>query len=308
MTAARLRVIIDNDFSGDPDGLLQLAHHLLSPSVEIRALIGSHLRPGDPFDPSGATADNACRRIHDVLDALGMPAPAPVLAGSNTALVDDRTPIRSAAAEAIVAEAMRDDPRPLFLCCGAGLTEVASAWLVEPRIAERLTLVWIGGPEDPAISYPPPGAAPVEYNLDIDVTAARVVLNDSAIGLWQVPRPAYRQVLVSNAEVDAHVRPRGAIGRLLAESLDTVHEKAAAHGLSLGETYIWGDSPLVLLTALQSSFEADPSSSTYAIRPRPTVAVDGTASFERTDTAVRVYTGIDNRLLVGDFLAKLARF
>src|SRR6187455_804238 len=43
----RMRVIIDNDFGGDPDGLYQLVHHLLSPSVEIRAIIGSHLKPGD---------------------------------------------------------------------------------------------------------------------------------------------------------------------------------------------------------------------------------------------------------------------
>jgi len=28
---ARARVIIDNDFAGDPDGLFQLAHHVLSP-------------------------------------------------------------------------------------------------------------------------------------------------------------------------------------------------------------------------------------------------------------------------------------
>jgi putative polyketide hydroxylase len=29
--------------------------------------------------------------------------------------------------------------------CGAGLTTLASAWLIEPRIASRLTLIWIGG-------------------------------------------------------------------------------------------------------------------------------------------------------------------
>lgn len=45
----RMRVIVDNDFSGDPDGLFQLVHLLLSPSVEVRALIGSRL--GD-YDPS----------------------------------------------------------------------------------------------------------------------------------------------------------------------------------------------------------------------------------------------------------------
>ena len=40
----RLRVITDNDYSGDPDGLVQLAHLLLSPSVDVRAVLGSHLR------------------------------------------------------------------------------------------------------------------------------------------------------------------------------------------------------------------------------------------------------------------------
>ena len=36
----RIRVITDNDYSGDPDGLVQLAHLLLSPSVDIRAVVG----------------------------------------------------------------------------------------------------------------------------------------------------------------------------------------------------------------------------------------------------------------------------
>ena len=36
---ARARIIIDNDFRGDPDDLFQLAHHLLSLSVEIRGVM-----------------------------------------------------------------------------------------------------------------------------------------------------------------------------------------------------------------------------------------------------------------------------
>ena len=48
----RMRVMVDNDFGGDPDGLFQLVHQILSPSVEIRGIIGSHLKPGDFFDPS----------------------------------------------------------------------------------------------------------------------------------------------------------------------------------------------------------------------------------------------------------------
>ena len=35
----RMRVIIDNDFSGDPDDLFALVHHVLLPSVEIPLII-----------------------------------------------------------------------------------------------------------------------------------------------------------------------------------------------------------------------------------------------------------------------------
>ena len=66
----RMRVIIDNDFGGDPDGLFQLVHHLLSPSVEIRAIIGSHLKAGDGFDRSNETAANA-KKTTGVVDIDG---------------------------------------------------------------------------------------------------------------------------------------------------------------------------------------------------------------------------------------------
>ena len=68
----RMRVIIDNDFSGDPDGLWQLAHHVLSPSVDIRGIIGSHLRPGDGFDRSDQTATNAKNKVLELLDIMGL--------------------------------------------------------------------------------------------------------------------------------------------------------------------------------------------------------------------------------------------
>ncbi|WP_150309122.1 nucleoside hydrolase [Planctomonas psychrotolerans] len=303
--AHRARVIIDNDFSGDPDGLVQLAHSLLSPSVDIRAVIGSHLRPGDPFDPSDRTADNAAAAATEVIETLGIGTAAPVIAGSNVALPDARTPHRSAGALAIVAEAMRDSDLPLYVACGAGLTEVASACLIEPRIADRMTVVWIGGQEDPALATPPPNASAVEYNLAIDIAAARMVFSDSTVPIWQVPRNAYRQTLLSSAELTVRVRPHGPIGTLLADRIDAVGDMASAHGVELGETYIMGDSPLVLLTALQSAFEADPSSSAYAIRPAPRILADGTAEFDGTGRPIRVYTRLDLRLMFEDFFAKL---
>jgi purine nucleosidase len=296
----RLRVVIDNDFAGDPDGLLQLAHHLLSPSVDIRAVIGSAVRADDPFDPSGHSADHARERVLEVLELTGRTG-IPTPRAPNAPLTDRTTPQRSEAAEAIVAEAMRDDDLPLYVVCGASLTQLASAYLIEPAIAERLTAIWIGGPEYPG-TPPPPGPRVVEYNLNIDLLAGQVMFNDSPIPLWQVPRNAYRQTLMSWAELETRVRPMGELGAYLYRHIDAVREI----GPDLGETYVAGDSPLVLLTALQSSFEPDPSSSFYDTVPAPEIGDDG-FYIERPDgRPIRVYTQIDNRLMLEDLYAKLA--
>jgi len=307
LVPARARVIVDNDFSGDPDGLVQLAHHLLSPSVDIRAVIGSHLRAGDGFDPSQVTADNAAAAAQRVVDLAGQNGRVAVVAGSNVALTDRSTPIRSAATDAIIAEAMRDDTDlPLFLACGAGLTEVASAWLLEPRIADRLTVVWIGGPEHEGIAVAPPGSTGAEYNLAIDIVAGQVLFDDSAIAIWQVPRDAYRQTLMSTAELLTRVRGVGPLGDHLEAAVTRVSTMVEQYGMHVGETYIMGDSPLVLLTALQSSFEADPSSSAYVTRPTPGFDDDGRYVDVAGARPLRVYTRLDVRLMFDDLYAKLA--
>jgi purine nucleosidase len=302
----RMRVIVDNDFSGDPDGLFQLAHLLLSPSVEVRAIIGSHLAVGDGFDKSTTQATNAAKKATELLKLLPTVSRIPVIAGSNTGMRNDSTPIKSAGVDFIIQEALRTDTQlPLFVLCGAGLTEIASAALTNPRIADKLTLVWIGGPEYADLALPPPRSSGIEYNLAIDVPAARAIFNRTHLALWQVPRNAYRQALVSSALLLTRVKPHGKVGRYLWDTLASLTAQLQQYHLNIGETYILGDSPLVLLTALQSSFEPDPSSSTYVLKPAPTLTAQGTYQLNPVGRNIRVYQHLDTSLLFQDFFAKL---
>ncbi|SEH02178.1 Inosine-uridine nucleoside N-ribohydrolase [Nonomuraea solani] len=295
----RCRVITDNDYCGDPDGLVQLVHQLLSPSADLRAVIGSHLVTG----PERPTADLSYERVTEVLSLMGREVPA--YAGSNVSLADPQTPRPSAGAEAIVAEAMRTDTGlPLYVTLGGGLTELASAYLMEPRIADRLTAIWIGGPEYPGLAAPPPDTPGVEYNLNIDLIAAQVVFA-SPIPLWQVPRNAYRQTMAGMAELAAYVRPAGKIGAYLYDSLCEVGARLAPAGLNLGETYLLGDSPLVLLSTLRSNFHPDTSSSRHVLRPAPRITEDGGYEDRPEGRPIRVYTDLDVRLMLQDFYAKL---
>ncbi|WP_245810374.1 nucleoside hydrolase [Brachybacterium massiliense] len=308
--APQRRLIIDNDFAGDPDGLVQLAHHLLSPSADIRAIVASHLGPGaaggiDLDDSAGANTV-----AENLFALMGLDSTDLIVRGAPRMLTAADTPAPSPAVSVILDEALREDTdTPLFYAAGGGLTDLASALLMHPEIAERITLVWIGGPEHEGLASPPPCASPFEYNLGIDLFAAQVVFSASGLRIWQVPRDAYRQCLISMAELRTRMGSAGALGAFLLEELE--HERTQLlerGGREVGETYALGDSPLVLLTVLQSMFEPDSSSSAFATVPTPEITERG-----RYDTAagarpMRVYTRLDTRLMFEDLFAKLGEF
>ncbi|WP_019181963.1 nucleoside hydrolase [Microbacterium yannicii] len=296
---ARARVIIDNDFAGDPDGLFQLAHHVLCTSTEVVQVIASRL-PEAMVSPDRDVVAEGVAAADEVLTLVGSALRA--VPGSRTALgfPDDRSP--SSATECIIREAMRDDTDvPLFYAAGGALTELATAFLAEPRIAERLTLVWIGG-----LGYDEPAEQP-EFNTGTDLVAAQVVFR-SPIPIWQVPEPTYAQCLVSWAELDRDVAPLGPLGSYLVGRWRTFTERVEKmFGASLGECAVLGDSPLVLLTALRGTFRAEPSSSPSTLVPRRPIEADGSYGDARAELpVVRVFTGVDMRLMYADLVAKLA--
>lgn len=303
-TKARARVIIDNDFGGDPDGLFQLAHHLLSPSIEVRGIIGSHHYPNGFYGYPG-TSENACMAVKKLLTVMKLAAKIPIHQGANDRIGKDGAPVVSEAARFIVQEAMREDTKtPLYVACGAGLTDLASAYLMEPKIAKRIRLVWIGGHEHEGFASPPPGGQRVEYNLGIDLKAGQIVFNQSEIPIWQVPRDAYRQALVSYTEL-RHRMEGGELAGFLLNRLRELMQRAKG---SLGEAYVLGDSPLVLLIALQSSWEVDPSSSRYTSVPTPKITDAGLYEGNSQSRPMRVYTHLDTRLMFEDFYAKVPLF
>lgn len=299
----RVRVIIDNDFGGDPDGLFALAHHLLSPTVEVKAIIGSKNYKDGFYGYPGNVAHSA-KMASELLEVMNLDEKYKVYEGADSELADTSKPNISEGAKAIVSEAMKHDKQPLYVVAGAGLTNIASALLMKPEIADRIILVWIGGTEYEGLASPPPGADKKwEYNTGIDKKAVQVIFNDSKIPIWQVPRNVYRQALISYPELLYKVKPAGKTGKFLVKRLEDLMKRADRN---LGEAYVLGDSPLVLLTALQSSWEVDASSSRYVIRKAPKVNKNGLFESNLNGRNIRVYDQLDTRLMFEDFFAKLA--
>jgi len=282
---AASRVIVDNDFAGDPDGLVALAHQLLSPKTRTVLVTASLLDPGlagvAGLDPA-RTAASGARKARALLQQLGTRNRPPVVAGAETTGTGNAQ--QNAAARAIVAEAMREDPLPLVLACGGPLTNVAAALRLNPAIAGRMTLAWIGG-----ASAPEGGA---EYNLSTDLAAARHVLEESALPVWQVEEAEYKRFQVSVAELTATLRPLAPAGRWLYEQYLQLPPF-----VKLGGSLVLGDSALVSLTALS------PELTPYTTRPVRRILDDARHGAEIEGRQVRVYRAIDTRLNLADFIA-----
>lgn len=188
---------------------------------------------------------------------------------------------------------MKEDEAPLYVIFLGPLTDLASAYLMEPDIADRLTAIWIGGG-----AYPEGSA---EFNLSNDIDAANVVFQ-SPIPLWQVPKNVYDMVRVGLAELAVRVGPQGEIGKYLYEQL--IHHNMA-HGHQpqwpKGQRWVLGDSPAVALLLDEHMFEYD-----SVAAPR----IDSQMRYisGQEGRLIRVYRSIDARFTLEDFYAKLALF
>lgn len=299
------RVILDNDFAGDPDGLFQLAHHVLCRAVTIPLIIGSHL-PG--HFASGHDARDAADRAREVLAIMGLDKVHSPIAGSETPIASRASWKPSKASAAIVREAMRDDTKePLLYAAGAGLTELALAWLSEPRIGRRIRLIWIGGNMHKGFGNP--GAKPdePEFNFSVDPVAAQIIFNESDIEIWQVPSDAYSQMLFSNAELE-ELGASGRLGAYLKARVDAIPEMFAkipgVPPVPASDAYVLGDSPLVTLTALVPPMQPDTTSCRYAMMPTPRLLDSGAYAERAGARPMRVYTQIDAGLTFRDMLAR----
>ncbi|WP_303831266.1 nucleoside hydrolase [Asticcacaulis taihuensis] len=288
---ARARLIVDNDFAGDPDGIAALVHQLLSPTTHVSLITTSALdqtlarmagaeRPDRTAQAGFNLADETVRRIKPA-------TPPNIVAGADTFGVSQAQV--SAAAEAIVAEANRSDPLPLFLTCGGPLTNLAAALRIDPSIATKMTVIWIGGG-----GYPAGGP---EYNLMTDLESARLVIERSQVPVWQIPETTYRTVTLAFSELEWIARRDKGLALWTYERLTDVPSFVkldGARGI--------GDSAMVLLTALSSE------AGHYLEMPARRILDGGQYGEPIPARMLRVYDRLDADLVVRDFLARLQLF
>jgi purine nucleosidase len=265
--SARCRVVIDNDWAGDPDGLVALAHHLLSPANEVVAITGSLTNP--MFGPPAGQAEAGIALAGALAERLGAGG-FEFGAGSDEGF--NGAGRASAASQLIIDAASGTAELPLVVVCAGPLTNVADALALAPQIASRFTLAWVGGSTDGAD----------EYNEFTDRRAADFVFGNPHLPITQFPLETYRQLALSMAELEYTLLTGGEAGAWLWNRFKTL---PLPDFVKLGPSWCMGDSTPLVGTAL------DGITSRFAIVGDHPVR--------------RICTDVDARMVFGDLSARL---
>lgn len=283
--SAKQRVIVNTDAKNEADDQYAIVHAILTPSFELHGIIPAHY--------GTIKSNQSLKESHDetmlILRLMGLEDQIRVEDGAALAIPDESTPADSPGARLIIDEAMKDDDRPLHVAFYGPLTDMASALLIEPKIAERnVRVLWIGGG-----AWPNGGR---EYNLSNDIHAANVVMK-SSIEMWQIPRSTYRTMSVGYAELIEKMYTQGEIGKYLIDQLVEHNAKTRPEM----EYRSLGDSPCIGIIM-------DPECGKYSWRPAPTFDQQMHYIHDGQYRPIRVYENVNTRFIHEDLFAKLQQF
>ncbi len=212
----QVSIVIDTDTYNEIDDQFALAYALLSPDRMLVEAIYAAPFHNKRSDSPGDGMERSYDEIVRVLAQLGMPDAAPIYRGSTSWLPARDKPVHSAAAQDLIARAHAERSGPLYVVAIGAVTNVASALLIDPSIAEKIVIVWLAG-------HPTSWPHSWEFNIMQDHHSSRVVL-DSGAPLVLVPCINVTEHLrTTEAELDRYLRGRGAIGDYLCEIFAGYH-------------------------------------------------------------------------------------
>ena len=164
----KIDVVLDTDAYNEIDDQFAISYLLRSKEkLNTKAIYAApfhNTRSVGPKDGMEKSYDEIFRLL-DVLDEK-----VDVFRGSESFLADEKTPVISDAARDLAQRAESYSPEnPLYVIAIAAITNIASAILLNPKVAENTVVVWLGGHSCDMHNT-------MEFNMMQDVAAARVVM------------------------------------------------------------------------------------------------------------------------------------
>lgn len=222
---AEVDVVLDTDTYNEIDDQYAIVYALFSDHINVQAIHAAPFSSGLAEDVRDAATpgegmESSYEEIHRLLDRLDVSRDEFVHKGSESYLRSPDEPVASEAVENLIRIARQDRNIPLFVVAIGAPTNVVSALLTDPSIAEDIVVVWLGGD---ALSWPQTN----QFNLAQDIYASQYLF-DSGVPLVHIPtRPVSEKLKTTVPELERHVKNRGEIGNFLFSRFAEYEEKYA---------------------------------------------------------------------------------
>ncbi len=174
----KIDVVLDTDAYNEIDDQYAIAYMLASTEkLNTKAIYAAPFLNSRCESPKEGM-EMSYNEIVRLLDLMKISVP--VFKGSEKFLSDEKTPVISDACLDLVNRTKKYSPQnPLYVVAIGAITNIASALLYDPTIADKIVVVWLGGH---ARHYHDTN----EFNMMQDVASARVVLS-SNVPFVQLP-------------------------------------------------------------------------------------------------------------------------
>lgn len=235
--AKMVDVVLDTDAFNEIDDQYAIAYLLRSKDrLNTRAIYAA------PFlNMNSQSAKDGMEKSYDeILKVIKLCGESvDVFKGSDNFLTDEKTPVISPAAQDLANRVNDYSPEnPLYVVAIGAITNVASAMLLNPKMAENAVVVWLGGQ---AMHY----SDTKEFNLYQDVAAARVVMG-SGVPFVHLPcAGVVNSFRISQPELEAWFIGKGELATYLAKN--TIELAKKFYKYKTWRRVIWDITPVAWL-------------------------------------------------------------
>jgi len=285
----KVNMVLDTDTFNEIDDQFAVAYSLLSKNkLNLQAIYAAPFFNEKSSGPKDGM-EKSYQEILDILERMDHHAEGFAFRGSEQYLPANGTPVDSPAARDLVEKALRTpDEEVLYVVAIGAITNIASAILMEPKIIEKIVVVWLGGH---TLDWPDTN----EFNLIQDIPAARVVL-DCGVPLVLVPCVGVASHLITTLpEINQYVKGKGRIGDFLAQRFEECSDDHYAYS-----RVIWDISVVAWLI----DAEFIPSCLVHS----PIVTDQGTWSRSPTRHWIRIALFADRNRVFKDLFSKLEQY
>lgn len=285
----KVQMVLDTDTFNEIDDQFAVVYAMLSPEqVGLEAIYAAPFAGRHAPDGPAQGMELSYREIVNLLDLMGFPNENFVFKGSTSFLPSPDKPVPSPAVDDLVARARQPRETPLYVVAIGAITNVASALLTAPDIADKIVVVWLGG-------NPNYWHLATEYNVYQDMFAAHVIF-DSGVPFVHVPCINVTEHLKTTLpEMERYVKGKGKIGDYLYKIFSEYYEDHFGKSKE-----IWDVGSVGWLV--------NPAWTTSHLIHSPILTTENAWGFDPSRHFIREIYSLKRDEMFGDLFRKLAKF